>query len=232
MKNSRTVFLLFFLTLYFVSFSQINSIQLSVTPTFGASAFHLADSAFTASDSSDLRITELKFYLSNIQLLQKGKVVMEEKASFHLLDASYINSLTILMDDKQPVKFDELKFNLGIDSVTSVSGVLGGDLDPTKGMYWAWQSGYINFKLEGTSPLCKTRNNEFQFHLGGYQPPNNCLQTVRFPISNANNIHLKLDVQNVLKQIDLMKSNQIMSPSAEAVRLSKIIANSFTLSQN
>jgi hypothetical protein len=232
MKNSRTVFLLFFLTLYFVSFSQINSIQLSVTPTFGASAFHLADSAFTASDSSDLRVTELKFYLSNIQLLKKGKVVLEEKTSFHLLDASYINSLTILMDNKQHVKFDELKFNLGIDSVTSVSGVLGGDLDPTKGMYWAWQSGYINFKLEGTSPICKTRNNEFQFHLGGYQPPNNCLQTIRFPISNSNNISLKLDVQNVLKQIDLVKSNQIMSPSAEAVRLSKIIANSFTLPQN
>lgn len=232
MKNSRTVFLLFFLTRYVVSFSQINSIQISVTPTFGASAFHLADSAFTTSDSSDLRITELKFYLSNIQLLEKGKVVMEEKASFHLLDASYINSLTILMDNKQPIKFDELKFNLGVDSVTNVSGALGGDLDPTKGMYWAWQSGYINFKLEGTSPLCKTRNNEFQFHLGGYQSPNNCLQTIRFPISNANNIDLKLDVQNVLKQIDLLKSNQIMSPSAEAVRLSKIIANSFTLAQN
>ncbi len=232
MKNNGTIFLLIFLNVYCVAFSQTNSVQLSVSPTFGAHALHLADSAFTANDSTHLQITEVKFYISKIQFLKNGKIVLEEKNSFHLIDASEINPLEISIGNKQNIQFDELKFNLGIDSATNVSGVLGGDLDPTKGMYWAWQSGYINFKLEGTSNLCKTRNKDFQFHLGGYQQPNYCLQTLSFAINNSSVINIKLDVQKILNQIDLAKSNHIMSPSIEAVLLSKIAANAFTLSQN
>ena len=232
MKSNGTVFLLLFMNVYCVAFSQTNSIQLSVSPTFGATTLHLADSAFTANDSTHLQIMEVKFYISKIQFLKNGKIVLEEKNSFHLVDASEINSLKILVDNKQNISFDQLKFNLGIDSATNVSGAMGADLDPTKGMYWAWQSGYINFKLEGTSSLCKTRNNEFQFHLGGYQQPNYCLQTLSFSVSNLKVINIKLDMQKILNQIDLAKTNHIMSPSAEAVLISKIVANAFTVSQN
>ena len=149
-----------------------------------------------------------------------------------MVDAGQTNPFIIVVSNKQNISFDQLQFNLGIDSATNVSGALGSDLDPTKGMYWAWQSGYINFKLEGTSPLCTTRNNEFQFHLGGYQKPNYCLQTLSFPINDASKIHLNLDVQTILRQVDLRKTNHIMSPSAEAVLISKIVANAFTLSKN
>lgn len=232
MKSNGTVFLLLFMNVYCVAFSQTNSIQFSISPTFGATTLHLADSAFTANDSTHLQITEVKFYISEIQFLKNGKIVLEEKNSFHLVDASQINPFQILVDNKQNISFNQLKFNLGIDSAINVSGALGGDLDPTKGMYWAWQSGYINFKLEGTSQLCKTRNNEFQFHLGGYQQPNYCLQTLSFPINNSNKINLKLDVQKILQQVDLAKTNHIMSPSAEAVLISKIVANAFTISKN
>jgi hypothetical protein len=37
------------------------------------------------------------------------------------------------------LKYDQIQFQLGIDSLTNVSGAMGGDLDPTKGMYWTWQ---------------------------------------------------------------------------------------------
>ena len=224
--------MLFFMTTYGVAYSQTNSIKLSVSTTFGAADLHLVDSAFTANDSTHLKITEVKFYLSKIQLLRNGKIVLEEKNSFHLVDAGQTNPFIIVVSNKQNISFDQLQFNLGIDSATNVSGALGSDLDPTKGMYWAWQSGYINFKLEGTSPLCTTRNNEFQFHLGGYQKPNYCLQTLSFPINDASKIHLNLDVQTILRQVDLRKTNHIMSPSAEAVLISKIVANAFTLSKN
>lgn len=232
MKGKVAVFLLFFMNVYGTAFSQTNSIQFSVLPTFGATILHLSDSAFSANDSTHLQITALKCYISNIQFLKNGKIVLEEKNSFHLLDASEIKSLKISINNPQNISFDQLKFNVGIDSATSVAGAMGADLDPTKGMYWAWQSGYINFKLEGTSALCKTRNNEFQFHLGGYLQPNHCLQTLSFHINNASNINLKLDLQQILKQIDLTKINHIMSPSTEAVLISKIVANAFTIYKN
>jgi len=232
MKSTNTLIIIAFFCIRSNNFSQTNAIQISVTPTFGNLILHLADSLFTAKDSTQLQVDILKFYISKIQLLKSGKVVLEEENSFHLIDASKLKSSQISIDNKQNIPFDELKFDLGIDSTTNVSGAMGGDLDPTKGMYWTWQSGYINFKLEGKSKLCKTRNSEFIFHLGGYQPPNYCLQALRFQVPNSSVINLSLDVNTILQQIDLAKTNHIMSPSEEAVLLSKIVANSFTIAGN
>jgi hypothetical protein len=231
MREDKLLLLLFSVCFSRALFSQSNRIQFSVSCVYGNEVLHLADSAFKANTTDDLQLTELKFYVSKIQLLKKGQPVLEEKNSFHLVDAAAVESLAFTMDNPNSVSFDELRFNLGIDSITNVSGAMRGHLDPTKGMYWTWQSGYINFKLEGTSTLCNTRKNEFTFHLGGYLPPHNCLQTFHFAITNSGVINLKLDVQKVLKQIDLAVTNHIMSPTAEAVSLSKIVANSFSVSE-
>jgi len=224
------------LLLSFITFTNAINAQSASTIGFsfayGSRVLNIDDSLNIPNDSTFLRITELKFYISNIQFLKNGEVVLEEKNSFHLVDANQIIPNQILVENKQNIAFDEIKFDLGIDSITNVSGAMGGDLDPTKGMYWTWQNGYINFKLEGTSQLCKTRNNEFTFHLGGYQQPYYCLQTLHFKTNNSSTINFKLDVQKILNQVDLAKTNHVMSPSEEAVTLSKIVANAFNLLQN
>jgi len=232
MKSTRSLILISLLCVYSSIISQTDVIQINVTPTLGQMVLHLDDALTKAIDSSQLRIDVLSFYISKIQFLKSGEVVLEEKNSFHLIDASEFKSSRISITSKQHIQFDELKFDLGIDSTTNVSGAMGGDLDPTKGMYWTWQSGYINFKLEGKSKLCKTRNGEFQFHLGGYQQPNYCLQTLRFHILNTTVINLKLDLKKVLQQIDLTKTNHIMSPCKEAVLLSQGVASSLTITEN
>ena len=122
-----------------------------------------ADSTLIKNGDS-IQLKSLKFYISNIELVNGDKVVWQQKNSFHLIDASKNESLQIPLKHQSNLNFTKIKFNLGIDSMVNVSGALGGDLDPTKGMYWTWQSGYINFKLEGKSKKCKTRNNEFHFH--------------------------------------------------------------------
>lgn len=231
MIKNNSVLVILFLSISITVFSQSRAIQLNISPSYGKKPIDLTDSSFTTNDASSLRIEVLKFYLSNLQLLKNGKVVLQDIKA-HLVDVANKNSLQIIYDNNENIVFDELEFSLGVDSVTNVSGALGGDLDPTKGMYWTWQSGYINFKLEGSSKLCKTRNNEFQFHLGGYQRPNDCLQTLSYPIHNSKLIMLILNVQKIFEQIDLAKTNQLMSPSIEAVRLSKIIANAFEVSGN
>ena len=116
-----------------------------------------------------------------------------------------------------------------IDSVTNVSGALGGDLDPTKGMYWTWQSGYINFKLEGKSNLCPTRKNEFHFHLGGYLHPYNALKTVKLKVQQSTDIAVVFDVKKLFSAIDLKSTNQIMTPMKEAVLISEKVAQAFSI---
>lgn len=68
----------------------------------------------------------------------------------------------------------------GVDSLLQVSGVQSGALDPLKGMYWTWQTGYIQFKMEGI--LSKDTLGEglipIQLHLGGFQGESNCQQRI------------------------------------------------------
>jgi len=134
-----------------------------------------------------------------------------------------------LLSSPTNLKFTKIKFNLGIDSITNVSGAMGGDLDPTKGMYWTWQSGYINLKLEGKSKLCKTRNNEFQFHLGGYQNGDNALQTIILNVSENKEIDILIDIEQFVAAIDLSEQNQIMSPGKKAVLLSEKFSKIFSI---
>jgi len=189
-------------------------------PSFGNEALEL-NSSYTLHDGTDVNIETLRFYISNMEISNKDVLVWKEADSYHLLDASKSESLQF------PVPFekgDKLVFLLGTDSLTNVSGAMGGALDPSNGMYWAWNSGYINFKLEGTSPVCQTRNNGFEFHLGGYAYPNATVQQIELPITG--NV-IKVDVEAFLNQINLEKENMIMSPGLEAVTLAKKAATIF-----
>ena len=179
-------------------------------------------------DKDSVRIDLVKYYISNIQFLLNDEVVWEERSSYHLVDATVEQSGTLKLNIPVGLKFNALKFGLGIDSATNVGGALGGDLDPTKGMYWTWQNGYINCKIEGVSSLCPTRKNEFQFHLGGYQSPFNAYQSVTLKTSGSNQTDVVLDIKKVLEAIDLARQNKIMSPGAEAVSLSVIVASAFS----
>lgn len=174
-----------------------------------------------------IQFETLKFYISNIQLLFSGNVVYTESGSFHLIDAADAKSLKISLHPDSKISYNEIHFNLGIDSNTNVSGAQGGDLDPTKGMYWTWQSGYINFKLEGTSVVCPTLKNKFEFHLGGYQAPFKTLQAIRLKIHSKGVKDIYLDLKKYFDAIDLKKQNQVMSPNQQAVELSAILTKCF-----
>ena len=96
-------------------------------------------------------------------------------------------------------------------------------------MYWTWQSGYINFKIEGTSPICKTRNHAFQWHIGGYKYPNTTIQEIKLPCTTKKDIVVVIDLKELLEQSSLVEHPEVMSPSKEAVRLSSIFKNCFSI---
>jgi hypothetical protein len=93
-------------------------------------------------------------------------------------------------------------------------------------MYWTWNSGYINVKLEGISPRSKGRNGEFGLHLGGYMPPHNTIFQFISPVNATHDIQIDLNICPVLEQTDWHGHFNVMSPSAEAVRLVRILGNS------
>ncbi len=205
--------------------AQADTVHLAVKPLFGN-----ADLVLEKTYGADsLQITTLRFYLSNFRLLKGQKIVWAEPKSYHLVDAEMPNSTRFSFILPENIDFDVLKCDLGIDSLTNTEGVKDGDLDPIKGMYWAWQSGYINLKLEGISRLCPTRKNKFQFHIGGFLGNEYALQTLDFPLNKAatHPFYLKFDVQQFLSTIDLKTQHTFTGPSAEAVGIARKMATFF-----
>lgn len=186
---------------------------------------------YPIANKDSLKIEQLKFYISHLTLIKENKEVWKEEKSFHLIDVFNPSTCAIELTLPKELSFDEIKMNLGIDSIANTSGALGGDLDPTKGMYWTWQSGYINFKLEGISSLCKTRKQEFQFHLGGYQYPYNSLQQLHFEVSKTQQINLGFDVEKFISAVNLSEENQIMTPSTSATKLAQKAASAFIIKE-
>ena len=204
--------------------SLTNDFTLIFQPVFGNEKLILDKKYPHQSDS--VEINSLRFYLSNFKFYNENELVFEEVNSYHLMDLANLNSLKLQFKNAENPEFNRVSFDIGIDSLTNVSGAFGGDLDPTYGMYWTWQSGYINFKLEGKSKLCDTRNNEFQFHLGGYAPPFYGLQTVYLTIGEDTKPIINIDIEAFLSEIDLTTENTIMSPSKAAIELAEKLGGS------
>lgn len=207
---------------------QDTSVSLVFQPRYGN--LTLADSVWYKLNGGDsVQIETLKFYISGIQFLYNDNVIWREANSYHLIDYSDEKSLQVVCAIPLDMRYTAIKMNLGIDSATNVGGVFGGDLDPTRGMYWTWQSGYINFKVEGKSNVCATRNREFQFHIGGYQHPFNSLQNIELSVSKSKKIEIVLEVDKLFAAIDIAQHNHIMSPSKEAVIFSQKAAEIFSI---
>ena len=140
----------------FHSHSQ-NSVQITFLPKFEGDNLALNNVYYFKNDT--LNINNFKCYISNLIYYKNDSIVHSSIKKAHLIDAADSSSFIIL--ENAFFKYDKIRFNIGVDSLTNVSGIFEGDLDPANGMYWTWQSGYINFKLEGTSSLCPARKINF-----------------------------------------------------------------------
>jgi hypothetical protein len=181
------------------------------------------------SQGNTLQIQTVRFYISAVALYDGNKLLWEEPESYHLIDADSSKTFQLSLNVPMNIRHNAIGFRLGIDSITNVSGAMGGDLDPSKGMYWSWQSGYINFKVEGTSPICHTRNNEFHFHIGGYSGRDAAAQDVKLNVPEHEAITIITDISRFVDGINLSTQNNIMIPSPEAVILSQKAAKMFSI---
>lgn len=220
----------YFIFFYFIQLNSIfsqNITYLSILPEWDEKSF-VPDSTYEIQPNHFITIDVCKFYISDITFLKDSTVLCKEENSFHLLDTDEPETFHLSFNSKEIKDINKIRFNLGIDSLTNVAGAMGGDLDPTQGMYWTWQTGYINAKIEGKSSTSTARNNGFIFHLGGYKEPFVALKTIELPVKyDGNKISLIVDLSSFIMSIDLSTLNHIMSPSATAVKVSELLAKNF-----
>jgi hypothetical protein len=139
----------------------------------------------------DLTVERFRFYVSQLSVidLQNKQTILP--VSYHLVDMADTASCRIRITiPNQPVKM--IAFVLGVDSARNVSGIQTGDLDPARGMFWTWNSGYIMAKLEGTSPKASTAGHRFTHHIGGFKSGMNTIRTIRLPLTDPNTAQISV----------------------------------------
>ncbi len=187
--------------------------------------------------NENMNIRVFRFYMSDITFWQNDSLVYAEPNSVHLVDINEPHTQIVNVNRlkqylvpnssnfKQNRVYNRIKFNLGIDSAKNVAGVLGGDLDPSNGMYWTWQSGYINFKLEGFLGNTDSEETRFEFHIGGYQFPFLALKALDLKIPESNKVELRVDFNDFFQKLEGINTSRIMSPSMTAVQIAQKLAD-------
>lgn len=200
-----------------------NSVSIKFAPTY--SQVRLEPNKAYPYFSDSIQFQELKFYIGHIQLLKNDSIVFDASKTHYLVDV-YQNE-NIVIDLPKHISFNQIRFELGVDSNTSVSGALEGDLDPSLGMYWTWQSGYIHWKLEADANIGGNRET-ITWHVGGYRQPFNTLRKVSLPlVSGGIQMKIGIDVYSLLAANQTGIDYTIMSPSKQAMHLADQFQNAF-----
>ena len=135
-------------------------------------------------------VKAFKFYIHGIEMINtdSGKVFQLSADKYFLVDFSDSASCEIKISIL-PYIYNRISFTIGVDSARNVSGAQTDALDPAKGMFWTWSTGYIMAKLEGNSPVAA--GGAFEYHIGGFADSTNVIKKVTLLFPFAQNIDLK-----------------------------------------
>ena len=231
--------------------SQYNSsvtsgLSLEFDNVVGSSDLQLNTATYANAFGQTFTVTKLKYYVSNFKFTNvDGSVyTVPQSESYFLIDESLPASRTPVM--KLPEgEYKSVSFWVGVDSLRNTTDVAQrtGVLDVSAAaadMYWSWNSGYIFFKMDGTSPAITTMGGVFQFHVGGFggyssATPNN-LRQITLDLSSRGtpkvksgvkpNLHLMVDVLKAIKgsaNVDFATTSMIHSAAPGTA-----IANNYT----
>ena len=197
--------------------------QLRIIPSWNNKALEL-EQVYLTENKDSISFSTLKMYFSDFRFREKlsgGITEIDTLIFYDLADSS----THVFFKNLEISNYDDVSFTLGLDSSKNVSGELENAYDPLLGMYWAWNTGYVNLKFAGKSNLVLTKTHDFEFHLGGY----------RYPLATAQNIKVDLNDQYIYfdleklfsESINLTKNHHIMMPCKDAFLISQGLSACF-----
>lgn len=211
--------------LFFLSFGfSLNCYgQLSIIPTWNKKPLELQH-VYLIHNKDSISFSILKIYFSDFRFKDKisGRITSIDTLIFYDLSDSSTHSF---FNDLNLSNYESVAFTLGLDSSKNVSGELENAYDPLLGMYWAWNTGYINLKIMGESSAVPTNSHEFEFHLGGYRSPFATAQTIQIDLNDQ---YIYFDVEKLFSEsINLTKNHHIMLPCKDAFLISQGLSACF-----
>lgn len=214
-------FFLIFLSLPFLG--QAQSIRFRTV--YGSEPILWATKEYQSAQSGKIRFSDFAFYLSEFSWFDGKEKAIHEHQRVELLQANAENDSLLISGPFRPSRFC---FRFGLDSAVQVSGRADNALDPALGMYWAWNTGYIQCRLEGYSTESKGKKGKFEFHLGGYSGNyatdfKMCLDLAE----TSGNPEILIDLKPLMDAVSLKKTWSVLTPGPQAWEFSRLIGLSF-----
>jgi hypothetical protein len=217
MKVAFHLFLVSFL------FSIVCYGQLRIIPSWDNKALEL-EQVYLSENKDSISFSTLKMYFSDFRFREKlsgGITEIDTLIFYDLADSS----THVFFKNIEISNYDDVSFTLGLDSNKNVSGELENAYDPLLGMYWAWNTGYVNLKLAGKSSLVLTKTHDFEFHLGGYRFPYASAQQVQVDLLDS---YIQFELSLLFPDvISIKKTHHLMLPGKEAFLILQGLAACF-----
>lgn len=211
----------------------------------GSEDLQLETGSYTNTSGESYNITTLKYFISNIALTKADGSVytVPQDESYFLIDESDVEKHEVEIQVPEG-EYTGVSYLIGVDSLRNTMDVSKrtGALDPSgeaAGMYWSWNSGYIFFKIEGTSSASTIVGNTFEYHIGlfgGLNTPtiNNLKKvsldlkprgTAKVTLAKPSNIHMTVDISKIFD--GNTKVSIAKNPAVHANPFSATIANNY-----
>jgi hypothetical protein len=163
-------------------------------------------------------------------------------ADYYLIDQSGKTGFKRTISGIPAGTYKGVKFLIGVDSAKTVQGAQTGDLDPSNGMVWDWNTGYIFVKLEGKSPVAGTIDSVYQYHISGYKTSNNTYalhwaeisfgsQPLVITTSSIPQLYIKTDILEFFQNpynLSIVDNPVVTASNATAVSISNNYADMFS----
>jgi hypothetical protein len=201
------------------SYSQSESVKIDFKPVYGAQEIHFNEK-IQVDSLNWIAFSKIKFYVGNFRAITQGHADSSQLNKYYLINFSDSSKSSITIELK--AFSDSICFLIGTDRTVNVGGLFDGALDPINGMYWAWNSGYINTKIEGSSSITSSPDKKFEYHIGGYASPYITAQEYCFN-PKVNEVFFKVDLSKVINSKLLEFAPSIIIPGEKA----KIFADNF-----
>ncbi len=165
------------------------SLSIKINHVVNGTPLVLGATSYTTASSDTFSVNALKYYFTNITLTNQAGEVITLPESYYLIDQGDSTSKIITLQNIPEGDYASISFMIGVDSHRNTSGAQTGALDPLKGMFWDWNTGYIMAKMEGSSPQSGSTTKTLAFHIGGYSGVNSGVRTVSLPLPTSAHVH-------------------------------------------
>lgn len=212
----------------------VGTVSFEMENMVGTKDLALNSTAYTTASGETFTVSTLKYYISNIKFTKADGSSYAAPGEYHLIDASKPSSSSFTISQVPTGDYTGVSFVVGVDSTTTKGDPLSlpGDLNPANNMYWAWATGHIFMKLEGTVTSASP-SKPLTCHIGGYRQPYSAIVTAA-PSLNGNTLLVRADhapeihfSADVLKIFDgpskfaLSTFPTTMMPSANSVKVAQ-----------